>query len=103
MGDIDFKKRENIIKLYQDTSTNGFLKIYFKYKTDIDNYNSFVHQYLIDNQGIDIRSEPETVFCEKINQMYHDKQKSFLSSLFSALIVLGTFSMVIVSYFALTK
>ena len=43
------------------------------------------------------------IVFEKINQMIADKQKSVLSSLFSALIVLGTFSMLIVSYFALTK
>jgi hypothetical protein len=99
----DFKKHESIVKLYQDVSTTGFLKICFCLKKDIQEFNKYVHQYLINNQGTDIRSSPETVFCEKINHMYHDKQKSFFSSLFSTLIILGTFLMVIVSYFALTK
>ena len=99
----DFEKHENKVKLYQDVSTNGFLKIYFCLKKDIKEFNKYVHRFLINNRGIDIRSSPETVFYEKINHMYLDKQKSFFNSLFSTLIILGTFLMVIVSYFALTK
>ena len=101
----DFKKHESIVKLYQDVSTTGFLKIFFCLKKDIKEFNKYVYQYLIDNQGTELKAKTQliTKYCDKINQFYHEKSKSFFSIVFSTLIVLGTFLMVIASYLSLTK
>lgn len=90
-----FEERENIVKLYQDISINGFLKIYCRYKNQIDDFNSFIFDKLKNDKGIDIKTDARVVFCEKINKMYNDKQKSF----FSLLLVICTILLVLVTYF----
>ena len=98
-----YRNDENIFNIYQNISTNGFLKILFCYKSDIKKFNYYVRQYLTNNKNINISDETETIYCEKINSLYFEKQKSFISTLLNSLMIFATFMLVIISYCALTK
>ncbi len=102
----DFEDIKYIVELYQKISLSNYLTIICKdYKSDIKVFNEYILGYLENNQNTELKAKTQSriAYCEKINQFYHEKNKSFYTTLFSTLIVLGTFAMVIVSYFALTK
>lgn len=99
----DFKEKKNYIELYQKVALSGYLCIRFSYKSDIESFNQYVLEYLNSNNGTDVRNSALTIYCEKINQFYYEKKKSFFTNLFSFLIVTGTFMMVIISFLSMNK
>ncbi len=97
----DFRVSKNYIDLYQKVSLSGYLKILCCHKKRIKAFNEYVLEFLEKNKSADVRNSSLTIYSEKINQFYHEKRKSFWSSVFNTLVVLGTFLMVIATFLAL--
>ncbi|TGM61796.1 hypothetical protein [Leptospira vanthielii] len=94
MKSEDFKENKNVVKLYQNVNLSSYLTILIKYKTQIKSFNNYVLDFLEKNKTTDIRNSALTIYCEKINQIYHEKSNSFFQNLYSALLITGTFLMV---------
>jgi len=99
----DYDKKKNYIELYQKVSLSGYLCIRYKYNSDIEVFNRYVLDCLNRNEETDVRNSALTIYCEKINQIYYEKKKSYYENIFSLLIVAGTFMMVIVSFLSMNR